>query len=120
MTLRAPLTLAGAALIGLVVAACNTSGRETAAAPAAAANPYSAAGAPQFSAGEYGGGACGQPIADFRNLIERDNVTGFVGPSVYKQILPEIERAGAACRGGQSAQAIAILNATKSRHGYRQ
>ena len=119
MTLRSFPALAGALVCGLLVAGCNTSGTRTAA-TAPSANPYSATGAPQVDASVYGGGACGQPLADFRNLIERDNVTGFVGPSVYKNILPEIEQAGAACKSGQSAQALAMLSATKARYGYRQ
>jgi hypothetical protein len=64
------------------------------------------------------GAGCSGDIARYRAVIANDHDTGNVNDSVYNQIEGEIASAAAACAAGNSAQAIALVRASKSRHGY--
>lgn len=64
------------------------------------------------------GAGCTGEIARYRAVMDNDHSTGNVNDSVYKQIEGEISGAAAACSAGNDGQAIALLRASKSRHGY--
>lgn len=65
-----------------------------------------------------GSGACAQEIRAFRELLDRDNQTGFVGPTVYRDATRDLAGPAATCRAGNDAAARGELRAVKSRYGY--
>jgi hypothetical protein len=44
---------------------------------------------------------------------------GHVAASVHGRVSKEIDQAAALCSSGQESQSVALINATKSRYGYR-
>ncbi|MFV0280274.1 MAG: hypothetical protein ACK5JM_05875 [Rhodoblastus sp.] len=64
------------------------------------------------------GAGCSGAIARYRAVIANDRATGNVNESVYKQIDSEISGASAACSSGQDGEAMRLLAASKTRHGY--
>jgi hypothetical protein len=64
------------------------------------------------------GAGCSGEIARYRAVIANDHDTGNVNDKVYQQIEGEIASAAAACSAGNDGQAIALVRASKSRHGY--
>lgn len=104
-----PLAACAAALLAL--ASCNSSPPPQAAAPA----PQQAA-APGVKLPE--GAGCTSTIERYRAVVSSDHQTGNVGEGVYKQIDGEISGASAACAAGRDADAMRMLAASKSRHGY--
>ncbi|MDE2578359.1 MAG: hypothetical protein KGL46_06115 [Hyphomicrobiales bacterium] len=99
-------------IAALTLSACNAN------------RPAPVAAAPQASQGAAAplpaGAACSEQIARYRAVADQDHQTGNVNESVFKQIDSEIGAASAACRAGNDAQAIALVRASKSRHGYPQ
>lgn len=61
---------------------------------------------------------CGDAIAHFRGLIDRDVKTGMLDRSVYDVATQELVKPEQNCRDGRSSAAIAELDAIKRRHGY--
>ncbi|MGP9819867.1 hypothetical protein ACTZWW_07610 [Salinarimonas sp. NSM] len=99
--------LAALALLGL--AACTQTG-----APTAADGPSARAASLDLPAS----GACAEEIRAFRALLDRDNETGFVGPTVYRDATGDLAGPAATCRAGNDAAARAELRAVKTRFGY--
>jgi hypothetical protein len=64
------------------------------------------------------GSGCSGAVARYRGVIENDLAMGHVNQGVYGQIQGEISDAAAACSAGQDAKALALVRASKSRHGY--
>lgn len=64
------------------------------------------------------GSGCSGAITRYRAVIANDHATGNVGDSVYKQIEGEISGASAACAAGRDGEAMSLIAASKSRHGY--
>jgi hypothetical protein len=64
------------------------------------------------------GAGCSGAVARYRAVIENDLSMGHVNKSVYDQIQSEISDAAAACSAGQDGKAVALVRASKSRHGY--
>lgn len=63
--------------------------------------------------------SCAGPLNDFQKVIWSDIKTGNVNRSVYDAMAGEMSRAATACAAGQDSEALAILRATKAKHGYR-
>ncbi|MCB1534898.1 MAG: hypothetical protein KDJ44_09275 [Rhodoblastus sp.] len=111
-----PLFACAAALLSL--ASCNSSPQPQAVATAPApqqrvVSPLTPQG---FKLPE--GAGCSGAIARYRAVIANDHQTGNVGESVYRQIEGEISGASAACAAGKDGEAMRLLAASKSRHGY--
>ncbi|MCB1543671.1 MAG: hypothetical protein H6872_10875 [Methylobacteriaceae bacterium] len=116
MTHRLPPLSVCAALLAL--ASCNSSPAPQAVATNPApqqrvVNPITPQG---FKLPE--GSGCSGAIARYRAVIANDHQTGNVGESVYKQIEGEIAGASAACAAGRDGEAMSLIAASKSRHGY--
>lgn len=106
-TLVRALWLAGA--VALPLAACNQT-----AAPQA---PGSASVTPSSFRLPEGSGCQGE-VARYRAVMNNDLAMGHVNQSVYSRVDKEIGQAEAACAAGRDAQAMSMIRATKSRHGY--
>ncbi|WP_372422188.1 hypothetical protein [Salinarimonas chemoclinalis] len=99
--------LAALAVLGL--AACTQTG-----APTVAGGPAVAVASLDLP----GSSACAQEIRAFRALLDRDNETGFVGPTVYRDATRDLAGPAETCRAGNDAAARAQLRAVKTRFGY--
>lgn len=104
-----PIRLLAAGACALLLAACTQTG-----APSTPSGPARAASALDLPAS----GSCAREIATFRALLDRDNETGFVGASVYRDATAALEGPAATCRAGNDAAAIGELRAIKQRFGY--
>ena len=65
-----------------------------------------------------GAPGCAGAVARYRAVIDNDLSMGHVNGSVHAQISNEIAEAASACSSGQDGRALALLRASKSRHGY--
>jgi hypothetical protein len=65
------------------------------------------------------GAGCSGEIARYRAVVENDVETGHVGKPVHDRIVADLNRASSACAAGQDSEAVRMVNATKSRFGYR-
>ncbi|WP_349367660.1 hypothetical protein [Salinarimonas sp.] len=116
MTARRPFATASfkpllaAAAAALLLAACTQTGGPT----ASASGPAVAAASLDLP----GSGACAREIRAFRDLLDRDKETGFVGPTVYRDATRDLAGPAATCRAGNDAAARAELRAVKTRYGY--
>lgn len=101
-----------ACLIAIATAGCNAP-RQTGPVidPMGPQRPSPAAQLPE-------GAACSNAIARYRSVMANDLSMGHVNQSVYDQIEGEISEASAACAGGQDAKSLALVRASRSRHGY--
>ncbi len=73
---------------------------------------------PSRSAGLPEGGGCGAAIARYSAVMENDLKMGHVNQSVYSQVQGEIGEASKACAAGEDGRAVALIRASKARHGY--
>ncbi len=64
------------------------------------------------------GAGCSGSIARYRAIMDNDLAMGHVNQSVFNQIQKEIGEAEGACSAGQEARALALVHASKARHGY--
>jgi hypothetical protein len=64
------------------------------------------------------GSGCSGAIARYKAIMDNDLAMGHVNKSVFGQIESEIGEASAACSAGQDTRAMALIRASKSRHGY--
>lgn len=106
--MRKPIAAAAAALL---LAACTQTGGPTASAPSGPAVAAASLDLP-------GSSTCAREIRAFRDLLDRDNETGFVGPTVYRDATRDLTGPAATCRAGNDAAARAELRAVKTRYGY--
>ena len=105
--------ITGVLLSSLALGGCNT----TAAPPAPLPGAYrSAITPPGFKLPE--GTGCAGEIARYRAVIGNDKRGGQVNDKVYDVITREIDGASASCSAGNEAQAMNLVRASKSRHGY--
>ena len=95
----------------LLVSATSGCNARTAAPPSAAAPPTANVQLVQ-------GPGCSATIGRYRAVAKSDADTGNVGPSVFAQIDREIAGAENACAAGRDAEALRLVAASKSRHGY--
>jgi hypothetical protein len=96
-----------------VIAALSVSACNSAQSPQASAAPP-----PPAVAASPEGTGCEAVISRYRSVIENDRAMGHVNLKVYDQISGEIGEAQSACSSGQEARAVAMVRASKSRHGY--
>lgn len=101
----------GVAAAALLLAACNTTARET---PAPAPASAAAATGPIFGTRS----ACGVEIEAFAQLLRRDLANGMVAQRVHDAAMEDLTAVDRACAAGAEAQAFSALRATKSRYGY--
>jgi hypothetical protein len=104
---------AGIAVWSLALAGCKSSSPVASAVPEPAAAQVASHGdmLPQ-------GGGCSGEIARYNTVMKNDFDTGNVNKSVYAQFQSEIARAQAACAAGRDNEAIGLVRASKTRHGY--
>lgn len=112
LSLSAPLP--GAFLAACLLAACTTAGPPPAPAPGQAAPGVT----PSSFALPTGGGCAGE-VARFQAVIDNDLATGHTTQSVHGRVSAELAQARSACAAGNEGGAIAQVNATKARFGYR-
>lgn len=103
-----------ASVLALSAAACTTAGPPPAPSPSQAAPGVT----PNTFVLPAGGGCAGE-VARFQAVMDNDIATGHTTRSVYDRVSAEIARARATCASGQEGPAIAQVNATKARFGYR-
>lgn len=65
------------------------------------------------------GTGCAGEVARFQAVMDNDIATGHTTRSVYDRVSAEIAQARATCAAGSEGAAIAQINATKARFGYR-
>ena len=94
-------------LLALPLAACN----QTASAPATTGITPSGFRMPE-------GTGCKGEIDRYRAVMSNDLAMGHVNQSVYNRVDRELGQAEAACAAGRDAEAVRMVNTTKSRHGY--
>jgi hypothetical protein len=109
-SLRALLTAA----LGLAIAGCTSSGPPPAPSPASAPTGVT----PNTFVLPAGGGCAGE-VARFQAVMDNDLATGHTTQGVHGRVSAEIATARATCAGGNEAGAVAQLNGTKARFGYR-
>lgn len=102
-----------AAGFAMTLAACNANRQ-----PQPAIDPVSPPPPGPSSAQLPEGAGCSAAVSRYRSVIENDLSMGHVNQSVYTQIQGEISEAASACSAGQDAKAIALVRASKARHGY--
>jgi hypothetical protein len=108
----APLAamFAGLAVWSLALAGCKS------ASPVASNAPET--GVAQLATQGSQGGGCSSEIARYSAVMKSDYDTGNVNKSVYAQFQSEMARAQSACSAGHENEAIGLVRASKSRHGY--
>lgn len=102
----------------LLLAACQTGGG----APSASAPPAPSTGPAGVTPTGFSlpsGSGCSGEVARFQAVMDNDLSTGHTTKGVYDQVSAQIAQARATCAGGNDAAAIAQINATKGRFGYR-
>jgi hypothetical protein len=107
---RLILTLATA----VALSACTTSSPPPA--PDAASAP---AGVTPSSFALPSGTGCAGEVARFQAVMDNDLATGHTTAGVHARVSAEIATARATCAAGNEGAAIAQVNGTKSRFGYR-
>jgi hypothetical protein len=65
------------------------------------------------------GSGCAGEIARFQAVIDNDLATGHTTRGVHERVSAEIAGARATCAAGNERGALAAVQATKSRFGYR-
>ena len=115
--MRRLLVLAAAAL-GL--AACNTAGPAPQASSAPPQSAYAGLPAgvspPGFRLPE--GSGCSGAVARWKAIQDNDLASGHVGQKVYDTIQGEIAQASATCQAGKEGESVALVRASRARHGY--
>lgn len=99
-----------------LLAACNTAST-TAVAPPPGSAPT---GVTPSTFSLPGGGGCAGEVARFQAIMDNDLATGHTTKSVHERVSGEIAQARATCSSGNEGGAVAQLNATKAKFGYRQ
>ena len=116
MTNRLQLLACAAALLALASYNSTPSPQTVATGPAPQPRAVSAVTPQGFRLPE--GAGCSGAIARYRAVIANDHDTGNVNDTVYRQIEGEISSASAACAAGKDGEAMNLVAASKSRHGY--
>ncbi|MBM6594524.1 hypothetical protein [Microvirga pudoricolor] len=65
------------------------------------------------------GSGCRGEVERTRAVMDNDLQMGHVAASVHGRVAREIDQAAALCSSGEEARSVAMINATKSRYGYR-
>lgn len=102
-----------AAFACAALAACNSAQTPVVVAPVAASRSVTPS---DFVLPE--GSGCAGAIARYRAIMDNDLAMGHVEHGVFVTIQGEIDHAASTCSAGRDAQAIALVRASKARHGY--
>lgn len=124
-----PLTvvaLCAAVALPLALAGCNSTGKATRSAAPAPASTAPARSSyanvpPGVTPSNFrlpSGKGCKGAVARWAAIQENDLRSGHVSKSVYTKIQGEIAQARAACDAGREAEAVALVRASRARHGY--
>lgn len=108
------LFAASALLAAACLAGCTSSG----APPAPPASSAPAGVTPGGFVLPSGSGCAGE-VARFQAVMDNDLATGHTTAGVHGRVSAELSQARATCQAGSEAAAIAQVNATKARFGYR-
>ena len=98
----------------VVLAACTSSGAPPAPSPA-----QSPTGVTPNTFVLPSAGGCAGEVARFQAVMDNDLATGHTTQGVHARVSAEIAGARATCSGGNDGAAVAQINATKSKFGYR-
>jgi hypothetical protein len=98
------------AAVALALAACNSAQQQPGAVASRNVTPRDFA--------LTAGAGCASAIARYRAVIDNDLAMGHVGQGVHATIGSELAAADAACAAGRDGEALAVVRASKSRHGY--
>jgi hypothetical protein len=96
------------AVLGLPLAACNQTTSPS----------QSSAGATPSNFRMPEGSGCKGEVDRYRAVMDNDLAMGHVNRSVYTRVVKEIDQAASACVAGRNAEAVRMINTTKSRYGY--
>ncbi|ACB94320.1 hypothetical protein [Beijerinckia indica] len=105
---------AGALLLALGLGACNQTTAANQPQVVAAAVPTGTAPRPDLPPQA----ACTKDYDHYQDILKADVTTGNVDQKVYEQIQGELSKASSACAAGRDGEALALIRASKSRHGY--
>jgi hypothetical protein len=113
-------SIAAAAIAAMGLAGCNQTTAflgPTPSAQVAAANP----GAPLDPNWPPlpEGAACTTSLNRYQSILKADVTTGNLNRSVYDKVQDELKPAAEACAAGRDAEALKLIQASKSRNGYR-
>ena len=111
-SLRAVALVAALALSGIAAGCSNLD--TVAPAPQATSGPAKGAATLDIPFGD----PCGAELTAYKSVMDNDLQVGHVNKSVYDKVIGELKQAVAACKGGHSYEAIALMNATKRKYGY--
>jgi hypothetical protein len=103
----------------VVVAALLLTACQTASAPPAPPPSSAPVGVTPNTFAMPSGSGCAGEVARFQAVMDNDLATGHTTKGVHERVSAEIAQARSTCQAGQDGQAVAQLNATKSRFGYR-
>lgn len=98
----------------LALAACTSSGQPPAPSPQSAPTGVT----PNTFVLPSGGGCAGE-VSRFQAVMDNDLATGHTTQGVHARVSAEIASARATCSAGNDGGAVAQLNGTKARFGYR-
>jgi hypothetical protein len=115
--MRQRLVLAAPLLFALAGCQSGASGpAPTASVPAPSSGP---AGVTPANFSLPTGSGCAGEVARFQAVMDNDLSTGHTTKGVWDEVNAQIAQARATCAAGNDAAAIAQINATKGRFGYR-
>lgn len=97
------------------LAACQSAGGP----PPAPAPSNAPAGVTPSTFSMPTGGGCSGEVERFQAVMDNDLNTGHTTKGVHAKVSGEIAGARQTCSGGNEAGAVAQLNATKGKFGYR-
>ncbi|MBY6240920.1 hypothetical protein [Methylosinus sp. Sm6] len=102
----------------LLFAACALAGCNSAQPPTAVAPVVASRNVTPRNFTLPSGSGCAGAIARYRAVLDNDLAMGHVGQGVYATIQSELGPADSACSAGRDGEALSLLRASKSRHGY--
>ncbi|MCP8937220.1 hypothetical protein NK718_01705 [Alsobacter sp. SYSU M60028] len=117
---RPPLFAAALLPLLATLAACNTAAPQASAPQPASSYAGLAPGVSPAGFHLPSGSGCAADVARWKALQDNDLNSGHVNQKVYDQIQGEIAQASSACAAGRSAEASAMVRASRARHGYPQ
>lgn len=105
------------AFAALTLCGCNLDAPVASAPPPPPPPPPQAAPAADFS-NLPPEAPCTDKINRYQSVLVADHQTGNVNDSVFGQIEQELSDAAAACSAGHSGEALNLVRASETRHGY--
>lgn len=103
----------------LTLAACTSTGGGSAVAPPAPPPSSAPVGVTPSTFSLPSGTGCAGEVARFQAVMDNDLATGHTTKGVHERVSGEIAQARATCSAGNEGAAVAQVNATKAKFGYR-